>query len=177
MPNRISHRNAFANVRIFSASFAVLLITASLVFAHQPVSADKYSREDQHALETYSLSGDNLIKVTPAAKALQKLEASDPSVSAILLHVSGETLDQTFKRIDANSKLAAALHVSGLSTKEYWMTSATATMAYITTQMLTNGMAQSTMDSMFPWKASADQITFVKAHQTEIDQMMAIKKP
>jgi len=176
MTTRISHRTVSTATRKVSAAFAVLFITATLAFARPPASADKYSIEDQRTLETYTLSGDNVTKVTAAAKSLEKIEASDPSVAAFLQHVSGETLDQTFKRIDANSKVAAALHSSGLTTKEYWMTSTTATMAYLTTQMLTNGMPQSTQDSMFPWKPSGVQIAFVKAHQTEIDQWMQIKR-
>jgi hypothetical protein len=176
MTTKISRRSVSASTRKVSAIFAVLFITTALAFARTPASADKYSMEDQRTLETYALSADNVAKVTVAAKSLQPVEASDPSVAKFLQHVSGETLDQTFKRIDANSKVAAALHSSGLSTKEYWMTSTTATMAYLTTQMLTNGMPQSTLDSMFPWKASATQIAFVKAHQTEIDQWMQIKR-
>jgi hypothetical protein len=177
MTNKISHRNAFAFTRIFSAIFAVLLITATLAFAHQPASSDKYSPEDQRTLQSYSLTADNLKKAISATKALQKLEATDPSVSTVLKHVSGETLEQTFKRLDANSKLVALVRSSGLTTKEYWMTSTTMVMAYLTTQMLTNGMPQSTIESTLPWKSSADQIAFVKAHQTEIDELMSIEKP
>jgi hypothetical protein len=177
MPNETSRRTTFACTRIFFATFAVLLITASLAFAHQPASSDKYSPADQRTLESYSLTGDNLKKAISATKALEKLEATDASVSTVIKHVSGETLDQTFKRIDANSKLAAALHSSGLTTKEYWMTSTTVVMAYFAEQMVSNNMPQSTIDSTLAWKASADQIAFVKAHQTEIDALMSIEKP
>ena len=177
MTIKISRRNAFASARILSTIFAILLITAGLAFAHQPASSDKYSPEDQRILQSYSPTADNLKKIISATKTLQKLEATDPSVGTVLKHVSGETLEQTFKRIDANSKLAAMLRSSGLTTKEYWMTSTTIVMAYLATQMVTNGMPQSTLDSTLPWKPSADQIAFVKAHATEIDGLMSIEKP
>ena len=177
MTNKTFRRNTFAITRIFSAIFAALLITASLALANPPASSDKYTPEDRHALETYSPTADNLKKIISATRALQKLEAAYPSVSGTIKHVSGETLDQTFKRIDANSKLAAAIHSSGLTTKEYWMTSTTVVMAYLTTQMVSNKMPQSTMDSTLPWKASAEQIAFVKAHATEIDDLMSVEKP
>lgn len=176
MPNEISRRTALAYARIFSAVFVVLLITTTLAFAHQPPASDKYSPEDRHALETYSLTADHLSKLIPAVKALQKLEVGDPSVEERLKHVPGETLEQMFKRIDSNAKVAAAVHVSGLSTKDYWMTGATVAMAYLVAENSASSASQSAMAAL-PWKPSADQIAFAKAHHAEIDQLMSIEQP
>jgi hypothetical protein len=176
MTNQIFHRSVFAATRKYSAVFAVLLIAASLGLAQQPPSRDKYSKEDQRTLETYVLSIDNVNKVTVAGKALQKGEASDPSADRLLQHISGETLDQTFKRIDSNSRAADAIHNSGLTTRGYWLTSGCAITAYVISQVMTNGLPSGTLDQIFPWKPSTEQIAFVKAHQGEMEQWMAIKK-
>lgn len=176
MTNQIFHRNMFAATQKFPAVFAVLLMTASIGVAQQPPSQNKYSHEDQRTLETYVLSIDNVNKVTVAGKALQKVEASDPSVDEFLRHLSGESLDQTFKRIDSNYQVTGALHSSGLTTRDYWLTSGCASAAYVISQMMTNGLPSATLDQMFPWKPSTEQIDFVKAHKTEMDQWMAIKK-
>jgi hypothetical protein len=122
------------------------------------------------------LSIDNVNKVTVAGKALHTVEASDPSVEKLLQHVSVETLDQTFKRIDSHSKAAGAIHSSGLTTRDYWLTSGCATTAYVISDMITNGVPSGTLDRMFPWKPSTEQIAFVKAHHAEMEQWMAIKK-
>jgi hypothetical protein len=177
MTNQMFYRNVFAATRKFPAVFAVLLITASLGLAQQPPSPDKYSKEDQRALETYALSIDKVNMVTVAAKALQEVEASDASVDKLLQHISGETLDQTFKRIDSNSKAAGAIHSSGLTTRDYWLTSGCAMTAHVICDLMTtNGLPSGTLDQMLPWKPSTEQCAFVKAHQTEMEQWMAIKK-
>jgi hypothetical protein len=176
MTNQIFHRHVFAATRKYPAVFAVLLIIASSGLAQQPQSRDKYSPEDQRTLETYVLSIDKVNMVTVAGKVLQEVEASDASVDKLFQHISGETLDQTFKRIDSNSKAAGAIHGSGLTTRDYWLTSGCATTAYVISNMITNGLPLETLNQMFPWRPSTEQLAFVKAHQTEMEQWMAIKK-
>jgi hypothetical protein len=176
MTNQLFQRHVFAATRKFPAVFAVLLIIASSGLAEEPQSRDKYSPEDQRTLETYVLSIDKVNMVTVAGKALQDVEASDASVDKLLQHISGETLDQIFKRIDSNSKAAGAIHSSGLTTRDYWLTSACAMTAYVICDLITSGLPSGTLDQMLPWKPSTEQCAFVKAHQTEMEQWMAIKK-
>jgi hypothetical protein len=176
MKDQIFHRHVFAAIRRFPAVFAVLLIIASLGLAQPPQSQDKYSQEDKRTLETYVLSIDKVNMVTVAGKVLQEVEASDASVEKLLQHISGETLDQTFKRVDSNSKAAGAIHSSGLTTRDYWLTAGCAATANVVSTMITNGLPMETLEQMFPWKPSTEQLAFVKAHQAEMEQWMAIKK-
>ena len=177
MKDQIFHRYVFAAIRKFPAVFAVLLSIASLGLAQQPPqSQDKYSQEDKRTLEAYVLSIDKVNMVTVAGKVLQEVEASDASVEKLLQHISGETLDQTFKRVDSNSKAAGAIHSSGLTTRDYWLTAGCAATANVFSTMITNGLPMETLEQMFPWKPSTEQLAFVKAHQAEMEQWLAIKK-
>jgi len=172
MTNNISQRRVFAAARTVAAVFAVLLITASLGLGQQ---APQLSKEDRHTLETYVLSLDKLNKAIAVQKDINKIVATDPSIENSMKQVSGETLEQQFKRMDSNPKIANALHKAGLVARDWRLTQACAATAYMVAKTKKDGGSPEQMEQvmkMFPWKPSPEQLAFVDEHHAEMGKFM-----
>ena len=161
MGMRRSRWNAFGGVAALAGLFSLFLITPSTCLAQG------LSKEDKHVLETYALTIENLNKTIAAQKGIDKIVAADSSIAKSNAPPPGETLDQKVKRIDANSKIAGAIHSVGLSTRDKALTEACAMTAYLSSESIKAGMPPEQAARTFGWKPSAAQIEFAKAHHAE----------
>jgi hypothetical protein len=118
-------------------------------------------------IEHYKLSMDKVTKLAAATEALNKLVEANPALKKQMDAEPSDnmTIDQKVKHIEAKfPQAAAAVHISGLSTREYMV----GTLAFISDVMYVGMKKGGMMKDYPPNSITAENAAFVEANYEKL---------
>ncbi len=164
----------FAIICPIRPALAAFLMCCIGAYGQTSPSAGKRTRPDTPGIvemRNFRLSMDKIDKFAAASQTLVALSKTNPAMKSSMEGGTGaKTVDEGAKQLQAKyPEAAAAIQKSGLSVRDYLMTSVT----LMSTMMVAGMKKQGQKMDQLPGSVSPDNLAFVEQNYSKIEKLLS----
>ncbi|HLK32410.1 MAG TPA: hypothetical protein VKT29_04930 [Terriglobales bacterium] len=164
----------FPSKKVFGCALLLVLaqLAVSVALAQVMPPPRMYSAEDRATLQNYKLTEDHLAKAITAEKQIKAAMAQDPTLERSMRQTPQLSLAASIHHIDSHAKLSEAVRNAGLNSRDFVLTTHCAIYTFSELDAKSRGATKEALARQFPISSSAQQIAFVQAHKSQIEELM-----